>query len=204
MPSESDMHSSYIFTIGHSNHAIEKFIDLVKSQKIEVIVDIRSHPYSSYTPHFTHDALEKLLGRANIRYLYLGDALGGRPEGDEFYDEDGRVLYWRLAKSGEFLGGLSRLGAGMSKYRVALMCSEEDPLQCHRHLLVCRVLEERGVRVMHIRGDGRLQTSDDLSKDSLRETNGLEQPTLFESEEDTWKSLQSVLQRRQPSNSSKS
>jgi uncharacterized protein (DUF488 family) len=92
-----------------------------------------------------------------MKYVFLGKELGGRPEGSEFYDEGGGVLYDRLAESALFLEGIDRLMEGVKGYRVAIMCGEEDPVKCHRRVLVGRVLEERGVRVKHIRGDGRVE-----------------------------------------------
>src|SRR5829696_9023919 len=116
-----------ILTIGHSNYSLEAFIELLRAHRIEVLVDVRSQPYSKYTPHFESRALKESLPAAGIKYLFMGKELGGRPDGDEFYDSEGFVLYSRLAESPLFLEGISRLESGMEQgLRVAIMCSEEN------------------------------------------------------------------------------
>lgn len=193
----------HLFSIGHSNHALETFLGLLKQHQIEVLVDARSNPYSKFAPHFDVEPLKKEVTGAGIRYVYLGKELGGRPNGDEFYDADGHVLYSRVAESPLFLEGIRRLETGVTKYRVALLCSEEDPSACHRRLLVGRVLATHGVQLDHIRGDGRIQTEEELqAEEERRRTNG--QIGFFEEhpQEKTWRSIQSVLQRGRRQNSS--
>ncbi len=176
-----------LFTVGHSNHTEEHFIELLRMHAIEVLADVRTQPFSRYTPHFNHESLRDLLPRNGIRYVFMGDALGGRPNGDRFYDAAGHVLYYEVAEADFFLQGLERLEKGISSYRVAIMCSEEDPLVCHRHRLVARVLHDRGVPIEHIRGDGRIETYRQVEPEA-------QQQLLFdELKVDSWKSLQSVL-----------
>lgn len=185
---------SFVYTIGHSNHPIEKFLDLLKEHRIEVLVDTRSHPYSRFAPHFNVRELKASLAPACIKYLFLGKELGGRPEGEEFYDEEGRVDYRLVAHTPVFNEGISRLESGLQRYRIALLCSEEDPSGCHRRLLVGRILAERGVEVRHIRGDGGVQPEEPPAG---------EQPALFQ-EVGEWKSIRSVSQkRRRPSSSAR-
>jgi uncharacterized protein (DUF488 family) len=182
-----------LYTVGHSNLEPEKFLDLLKSHLIEVLVDVRSQPYSRYVPHFNQGELQALLQSAGLRYLFMGRELGGRPHGDEYYDDDGRVLYDRLAASEIFLEGISRLETGIRRYRVAIMCSEENPTVCHRYLLVGRVMADRGAAVHHIRADGGVQRQEELDAAPGK------QPSLFESgKETTWKSLRPVLQKSPP------
>lgn len=180
-------------TIGHSNHAIEDFLDLLRDKNIDFLIDVRSHPYSRYAPHFNCRDLKAALNAASINYAFFGEELGGRPDGEAFYDEAGYVLYSERARSPQFLEGLARLEKGMARHQIAIMCSEENPSVCHRRLLVARVLHERGVAVAHIRGDGRLQTEAGLREEEA--AGPAEQPALFEMEveEKEWKSLQSVL-----------
>lgn len=181
-----------LHTIGHSNHSLDTFLGLLREYRIEVLADTRSSPYSKYVPHFNREDLRATLPAAGVKYLDLGRELGGRPEGDEYYDEDGRVLYGRLAESALFRGGIERLETGIRRFRVAILCSEEDPRICHRHLLVSRVMDARGADVVHIRGDGRTERYAECVE-----------PSLFgPPEEEEWKSLQSVSRRRRPSNSS--
>jgi len=192
--------SPRVFTIGHSNHTMEHFLGLLKTHGIQVVVDERSQPYSKYATQFDQDVLKPALQHAGIRYLYLGRELGGRPEGDEFYDEAGHVLYDRVAATGTFREGLGRLEKGIREYTVAMLCAEENPSACHRRLLVSRVLLEHGVRVEHIRGDGRLQSEEEIAAELNPDRDQL---ALFQSaEEEPWKSIPSVLRKKRPNNSS--
>ncbi len=183
-----------VFTIGHSNHSAKKFVGLLKEHGIEVLVDTRSRPYSRHAPHFNPRGIEVVLSDDGIGYLFLGRELGGRPEGEEFYDAEGRVDYALVERSQPFLDGIYRLEKEIRDHRVALLCSEEDPAGCHRRLLIGWALSERGVTVRHIRGDGSVQTEGEVAGD---------QPPLFpEAEVNTRKSIRSVSRkRRRPSSS---
>ncbi len=191
-----------LFSIGHSNHPLDTFLKLLGQQGIEVLVDARSHPYSRFAPHFDTGPLKSTVNGVGIKYLFLGKELGGRPEGGEFYDAEGHVLYSRVAESPLFLEGVARLEAGVTKYRVALLCSEEDPSHCHRRLLVGRVLAARGIVLDHIRGEGRVQTEAELqAEEERRHAKG--QAAFFQApEEKAWRSIQSVLQRGRRQSSS--
>lgn len=178
-----------LWTVGHSNHPLGRFIDLLRDGEIEVIVDVRSSPYSRFASHFNRDALAGSLRAAGLEYLFLGRELGGRPEGDQYYDDEGHVLYGRVARSSFFNQGLERLERGLRAHRVAVMCAEEDPTDCHRRLLIARVLLDRGVGVRHIRGNGRVQDE--------AEFGGFGQGDLFNGfEEAAWRSTRSVSRGR--------
>lgn len=151
-----------LWTVGHSNHDLETFLDLVRGSGVEVVVDVRSVPRSRYWPHFNREPLHAALERAGVGYVFLGDALGGRPEDDELYDADGRVRYDLVARTGRFRQGLERLLDEVSRSRVALMCSEEDPQRCHRRLLVGRALADAPVEIAHIRKGGTVQPDAEL------------------------------------------
>jgi uncharacterized protein (DUF488 family) len=183
-----------VFTVGHSNHSVEKFAVLLKRHGIEVLVDIRSRPYSRHAPQFNARGIEATLTGNGIRYLFLGRELGGRPEEEMFYDTEGRVEYALVERSRPFLDGIKRLEREIQSNRITLLCSEEDPARCHRRLLVGRTLEERGFTLWHIRGDGSIQIEG--------ETDG-GQPVLFpETEASPRKSIRSVSRkRRRPSSS---
>ena len=185
-----------VYTVGHSNHSMEIFLGLLKSQDVKVLIDTRSSPFSRYSPQFNRDTLKAAVQEAGIKYGFYGRQLGGRPEDEDFYDEDGRVVYSQVAKSFLFNEGIERLTNGISKMRTALLCSEENPSICHRRLLVSRVLFEQGISVFHIRGNGSVE-----SEEELRHRENLEkksQPALFEEEAvDEWKSIQSVLRKVQ-------
>src|SRR5262245_1827042 len=115
-----------MFSIGHSNHPIERFLQLLKQHGVEVLVDVRSMPYSRFSPQFSIHALRRSVSEAGCEYVFLGKELGGRPEGREFYDEEGRVLYGRRAEAPEFIAGIERLASDAEQRRVAMMCSEEN------------------------------------------------------------------------------
>lgn len=162
-------------------------------------MDVRSQPYSRYAPQFDQDELKGRLSKVGLKYVYLGKELGGRPPEAGFYSPDGFVLYDRLSESPRFKEGVGRLLAGIGHYRVALLCSEENPSECHRRLLVGRVLSGLGVTVKHIRGNGNLQTESEL--ESARHEYG--QADLFDDQEVAeWRSTRSVIRERPPRSSS--
>ncbi len=125
---------------------------------IEVVADVRSNPYSRYATHFTGEFLKQELKKRNFKYVFLGHEIGGKPKENEFYDSEGFVDYAKLAASSKFLGGMERLQKGIKSFRVAVMCGEEDPSGCHRHLLISKFASESGIDVLHIRKHGDLQT----------------------------------------------
>ena len=146
---------STVYTVGHSAHSSDAFAALLTTQAIEVVVDIRSAPYSRFAPQFDREVLQRALTKLTIKYLFLGAELGGRPQNPAYYDSRGHVLYSRITADPAFLSGVERLERGMAEFRVALLCGEEEPAHCHRRLLVGRVLMQRKHQVLHIRGDGR-------------------------------------------------
>jgi uncharacterized protein (DUF488 family) len=174
-------------------------MDLLKKHSVEVVADTRSYPYSNYSPHYDRELLKGALINAGLKYVDLGRELGGRPKGDEFYDPEGHVFYDKVAATATFQEGLSRLEKGIEKYTVAILCSEENPAICHRKLLVGRKLTEHGVMVEHIRGDGRIQSDNDVTA-SMTPTDG--QTGLFgDAEASAWKSIPSVSRKKRPNNS---
>ena len=163
-----------IYTIGHGNASIEQFVDLLKQQWIEVLVDIRSRPYSRYALQFNRESVKISLEQAGVKYLYLGDSLGGQPDDTQYYDSDGKVAYDRLASAPSYLQGLERLKQGAERYRLAIMCSEADYRKCHRYWLITRSLVAEGLKVQHILHSGELvQTDPDAFSQQA------EQPRLF-------------------------
>src|SRR4051812_4300021 len=143
-----------LWTVGHSNHLFETFLGLLAGEQIQFVVDVRSYPYSRHAPQFNCEDMESALKAHGIGYLFLGEELGGRPTREEQYDEDGHALYGPMAAEPVFQSAIGRLVEGSSHYRVALVCSEADPLHCHRRLLVGKVLTEQGVALRHILRDG--------------------------------------------------
>jgi uncharacterized protein (DUF488 family) len=193
---------SSFFTCGHSSHDFETWLGLLSQHGVEVVVDTRSSPYSKYVPQFDRELMKRSLEQAGIHYLYLGADLGGRPANPAYYDANGRVLYSRLRDDARFKAAIARLETGMERFRVALVCGEEDPAHCHRRLLIGRVLTERGHIMLHIRGDGRLESDDAVAIEAHKPLVGA-QPALFaELDEDEWRSTASVLPKKAPANSS--
>jgi len=149
-----------IYTVGHSNHPIERFIGLLQPHGITALADVRSTPYSRFNPQFRREKLQTALSDAGIQYVFLGAELGARSEDPAVYGADGRVSYALLAKTDLFRRGIARLQAGMADHRVAIMCAEREPLDCHRTILVSRELVREGIPVTHILADGSLESHD--------------------------------------------
>ena len=171
------MTHAQIFSIGHSNHSIEKFLDLLQSSEINMVVDVRSAPFSRMFPQFNQETLKKSLSDASIGYLFLGDQIGGRSNDPDDY-QDGQVLYKALANKEAFKTGIERLKEGSAKYRIALMCSEKEPLDCHRTLLVSQALASSDIRVGHIHADGTVEAHGDALV-RLLSLHNLSSPDLF-------------------------
>ena len=179
-----------MWTIGHSNHSIAKFIELLEIAGLKHVVDVRSRPFSKFTPHFNHSKLESALKELGISYTAMGESLGGRPSEPSMYDLEGYVLYGEMAKSIRLQTGISHLLEIASRQRTVVMCSEESPVDCHRRLLITRLLAGKA-EVIHLRGDGS-----SISENELKSTLELStQPPLFTLEEvEQWKSIRPVLQ----------
>lgn len=151
-----DAKAAAVFTIGHSTHAIEDFIDLLRRNGVTAIADVRSVPYSRMQPQFNRETLAQALKEHGIAYVFLGKELGARSDDRDCY-ENGRVQYRRLARTELFRSGLDRVQTGSKNLRVALMCAEREPLDCHRTVLVSRELVAAGTDVIHIHADGRTE-----------------------------------------------
>jgi uncharacterized protein (DUF488 family) len=152
-----------LFTIGHSNHSIFDFLRLLSSYDITALVDVRSNPYSRHHPQYNQKVLAADLGKIQIAYVFLGRELGARRVESSCYVEK-RADYSLIAKLPRFREGLKRVQEGILRYRVALMCAERDPIDCHRAILVCRHLRKEGIAHRHIRGDGSLESREDMEK----------------------------------------
>lgn len=145
-----------VLTIGHSTHTWDRFVALLHGAGITAIADVRSSPYSRHAPQFSRDSLVANLRDVGIAYVFLGKELGGRPASRTLFC-GGVADYERMAATTEFAAGLDRVIEGGNRYRIALMCAERDPLDCHRCLLIGRRLRERGLEVGHILADGTIQ-----------------------------------------------
>ena len=170
---------SCVYTIGHSIHALERFLELLRIHGITAVCDVRSAPYSRMNPQFNREPLDDALRERSITYVYLGKELGARPDDASCY-RNGKVRYELLASTALFLSGIERVRKGAQEYRIALMCAEKDPLHCHRTILVSRHLVGQGFQVRHVLADGGLESHEealerlivslDMSSDDLFRT----------------------------------
>lgn len=177
-----------LFTVGHSNHSIKTFIEILQKHEITALADVRSRPYSRYLPHFCQAQLKDYLEADKIRYAFLGQELGARPEDQSCY-VDGKALYERIAATDLFTEGIRRILKGVkSRHRIALMCAEKDPLTCHRAVLVCKNLKEYDLDIQHIKSNGDLESHGELEDrmlakhrlSQLIENTAINQLSLFE------------------------
>jgi uncharacterized protein (DUF488 family) len=146
-----------VFTIGHSTHPQERFIAMLRQHGITALYDVRSRPHSRMNPQFNREGLEQALLAQGILYRFLGKELGARSDDPTCYEE-GKVQYTRLAQTELFKHGLEHVVSGMKDdFRIALMCAEKEPLDCHRTILVARHLAALGIEVEHIHADGQLE-----------------------------------------------
>lgn len=172
-----------IFTIGHSTLPQDKFINLLIQHNISAVCDVRSSPYSKFNPQYNKDTLSQNLNIYDIRYVFLGKELGARSEDKSCYS-DGRVQYDALSKTELFQSGIERIRLGMQRgYKMALMCAEKDPLDCHRTVLVARHLNMHEFNISHILSDGRLEKHSDTEKRLVKKLN-LNSNDFFLSEQD--------------------
>lgn len=179
---KGNMNEVATYTIGHSDHKIERLIELLKQHGITAVADVRSAPYSRRHPQFNKDVLVASLKKEGIAYVFLGKELGARqPLADsqrsastnkDISDFD------RIAESGGFKSGLERVRKGSEEHRIALMCAEKEPLNCHRTILVCHHLKSLGVSIKHILYDGMLEGHRDTESRLLKLT-GCDQEELF-------------------------
>lgn len=179
-----------LLTIGHSNQPLEKLIRLLEENGVMTLVDVRSAPFSRYNPQFNKESLERELPLRGIQYAFAGKFLGGRPtdptcyksrtlpaEGADYLHE---VDYPDVMKREWFVKGIQRLLEMADEQTTAIMCSEENPAQCHRHHLIAKYLmrEYPEVKVQHVRGDGSVFGAASIL-DSVDKQEEAEQPSLF-------------------------
>ena len=158
-----------IYTIGHSNITSESFIKILKSFKIQLVVDVRSTPYSKYVTHFNRENISKSLGENNIRYIFLGDYIGGKPKDGKYYN-DGRVDYDLIARNEQYKDGITKIMKLNNDNNIVLMCSEENPKSCHRHHLITQSLVKNGFEVGHIRKNGIINKITKPDKKDVQKT----------------------------------
>lgn len=140
-----------IYTIGHSNIEIDTFIEMSKRHSITCIADVRSAPYSKYVPQFNKENLKQKLVANGIAYSFFGKELGARQNRPELFDNLNRLIYTKYQETDQFRAGVERLKEGVQKgFKIALMCSEADPFNCHRFVMISSYLVKNGFQVRHI------------------------------------------------------
>jgi uncharacterized protein (DUF488 family) len=171
-----------VYTIGHSNGSAERLLGLLNQHGITAVADVRSQPYSRYNPQFNREELAAVLKASGLEYVFLGQELGAR-SGDASCYRDGRAQYALIAKTPAFERGIERLLVGMENFRVAILCAEKEPLECHRTILISRCLHERTVGVRHILEDGSVEEHEALLL-RLLALHGMQENHLFHSKEE--------------------
>jgi uncharacterized protein (DUF488 family) len=171
-----------VYTIGHSTQSAEELVAALKQAGITAVGDVRSRPYSRFNPQYNRETLKATLKSADIAYVFLGDQLGARTEDTSCY-RDGKVQYDLLAQTDSFREGLERVEKGAGRWRIALMCAEKDPVQCHRTILVARHLSERGIDVQHILPGGELESHAEALKRLKRQLHLPEQDLFLSADE---------------------
>lgn len=166
--------TSTLYSIGLGHKTAEELLNELHSFSIQFLIDVRSSPYSKWAPQFNRGVVEQLFKDTDIRYVYMGDCIGGRPINDDCYDEDGFIDYKKMAEMPEFKKGLQRLiDANAGRYKVAVMCSESDPLQCHRSKLIGReLLSGHNIEMNHIIAPDKIESETDVIKKLTKGTWG--------------------------------
>lgn len=178
-----------IYTIGHSTHTIDYFLELLKACKINCVVDVRSLAASRFNPQYNKLALTDFLKKHFITYLHFAAEFGARQADPKLLDKEGRVDFEKVRKSPPFKLGIERLQQGIDrKFKIALMCAESEPLDCHRFSMISPALTEAGFDVKHILKDTTLKTQADLEGELLKQYETMiSKPTIFEPTVDTLK-----------------
>ena len=163
--------SNGLFTLGHSNQEMSDFLGTLLRHEIKVVCDVRSRPGSFRFPQFNREPLEARLTAAKIHYEFCGEQLGGRPLDPQFYLANGLVDYSKRRRAPAFLEAIDKALALTRDRKTAILCAEEDPLHCHRFLLICPALVARGVSPVHLRRGGTAESQRD-AEDRLLQLHG--------------------------------
>lgn len=154
-----------LFTIGHTNHTHNDFFNILKQYDIAYLLDVRSTPFSQYTSQFNKDVISQFLKSKGISYCHMGKFFGARPDDKALYTKEKYLDFEKMRSSDLFQKGLNNVMKGLSeRNNVVLMCTEKDPIDCHRAIMVAREFSLRGVEVNHILSDGKLQSQKELDE----------------------------------------
>ncbi len=157
---EANAQSLEVLTVGHTG-ALRDFVALVEGHGVDVLIDTRSNPYSQWVPHWARESLQDAARNATFDYRWMGDSLGGRPAGHDLYRSDGSADYEAIAQTRRlrrYQEGIEDVLTLARDRVVCLMCAEEDPIECHRRLLITKTLLERGITVRHLRRDCTIES----------------------------------------------
>lgn len=176
------MRKSVIYTVGHSNHSIDYFLDLLQSFAINCVVDVRSVAASSYNPQFNKEPLSHFLRKNDIGYIHFANGFGARHKEPELLDREGRVDFEKVQQTEAFKSSVEKLRIGIDEgYVMALMCSEAEPFDCHRFAMVSAVLVKEGFEVLHILKDKTVKLNSELEEQLLRKyEKKIPRPNLYE------------------------
>lgn len=174
--------STILYTIGCSNRTPDNFLNVLRKYNIQVIVDVRSVPYSSFTPQFNQEALRKLLIDNGMTYLSFANEFGAKRKEDTVYTNN-YVDFSKVNKLDIFKNGIDRILNGLKKeYVIALMCTEYNPIDCHRFSMVSRAFSKiPNISIIHIFDENKYVTNEELEEKMLKEFKL--QPELFETRE---------------------
>ncbi|MDR1182884.1 MAG: DUF488 domain-containing protein [Bacteroidales bacterium] len=189
------MEKPIIYTVGHSTHELDFFLELIKTVEINCIVDVRSLPASAYSPQYNQNSFKNYLKDNHITYLHFAEEFGARRTDYDLLGDDGKLDFEKVRKTSLFNRGVERIWQGIDKgFRIALMCSESDPLDCHRFSMVSIGLENNGFNVLHLLKDKSIKTNLELEKELLKKyEKKIPQSNLFESEVSFEKQLKEAL-----------
>lgn len=171
-----------LYTIGHSTHPLEYFLELLSRQSVNCVIDVRSVAASAYNPQYNKEPLSNFLKNNGIEYLHFAEEFGARHTDPDLLDEDGKVDFEKVRNSWNFKKGVERLWQGVDRgYTIALMCSESEPLDCHRFSMISMTLQKDGFEVKHILKDATLKSNADLEWQLLKMYDKkIPKPNIFE------------------------
>lgn len=154
-----------IYTIGHSTFPIENLIKRIRLHNVNCIVDVRSTPYSKFAPQYNSLELKKLLNKIGMQYIFMGKEFGARQTDKSFFTEEGYLDFEKFSKSVIFKRGIERINNGIAKgYSIALMCTEKDPIDCHRNILVAKELHRLNFIIKNILEDGSIELQSEIEQ----------------------------------------
>lgn len=170
-----------IYTVGHSTHPLDYFLELLKKHSVNSLIDVRSVAASSYNPQYNQHSLKRFLKNNDISYLHFAEEFGARHTDPDLLDDEGKVDFQKVRDSKIFKNGIERLKQGLEKgFVISLMCSESEPFDCHRFSMVSIALENDGFNVMHIMKDNTLKTNVQLENQLLKKYDKkLPKPDMF-------------------------